>query len=122
MQPMYYRHDVPEAYNVPNEYWFGTEMIVCPITKPVGRETLLAEFAAWLPEGEFFDLFTGQLYKGGRRLKLYRDLKSIPVLVKAGGILPLAGGNVSDCSENPKELKLQVFNGADGAFDLYEDA
>ena len=122
MQPMYYRHDVPEAYNVPNEYWFGTEMIVCPITKPVSRETLLAEFAAWLPEGEFFDLFTGQLYKGGRRLKLYRDLKSIPVLVKVGGILPLAGDHASDCSENPKELKLQVFNGADGAFDLYEDA
>ena len=122
MQPMYYRHDVPEAYQAPNEYWFGTEMIVCPITKPADRETLLAPFDAWLPEGEFFDLFTGQLYRGGRKLKLYRDLRSIPVLVRAGGIIPLAGDPASSHLENPEKIELLVFNGADGAFDLYEDA
>lgn len=122
MQPMYYRHDVCEAYQVPNEYWFGTQMIACPITKPVNCETLLAEFDAWLPEGKFFDLFTGQLYQGGRRLKLYRDLTSIPVLVPAGAIIPMAGDYTSSHQDNPKELEILVFNGADGTFDMYEDA
>ena len=121
MQPMYYRHDVPEAYEAPNEYWFGTQMIACPITKPASRETLLAEFDAWLPEGEFFDLFTGWLYKGGRRLKLYRNLTSIPVLVPAGGIIPMAGDRAGWGADNPEELEVRVYNGADGAFDLYED-
>lgn len=122
MQPMYYRDDAEEAYSVPNEYWFGTQMIACPITRPASQETLLAEFDAWLPEGEFFDLFTGQLYKGGRRLKLYRDLTSIPVLVPAGGIIPMAGDYADSHLGNPEELELLVFNGADGAFDLFEDA
>ena len=122
VQPMYYRHDVPEAYDVPNEYWFGTQMIACPITRPADHETLLAEFDAWLPEGTFIDFFTGQLYKGGRRLKLYRDLSSIPVLVPAGGVIPMAGDHASSHSGNPEVLELRVYNGADGAFDLYEDS
>ena len=103
LQPMYYRHDTEEAYHVPNQYYFGTQMIVCPITKPVSRRTLVAEFDAWLPEGEYFDFFTGQYYRGGRRMKLYRGLENIPVLVPAGGVIPMAK------------------DGADGSFDLYED-
>ncbi len=121
VQPMYYRHDVPQAYEVPNQYYFGTEMMVCPITTPVDRESLLAMFNAWLPEGEYIDFFTGQVYKGGRNLKLYRSQESIPVLVRAGGILPMAKDFTTSHLENPKELEIQVFNGAEGTFDLYED-
>ena len=121
MQPMYYRHDVKEAYDVPNQYYFGTQMIVCPITKPADRKTLLAEFDAWLPDGDWFDFFTGRHYRGGRRIKLYRTLDSIPVFVRAGGIVPTAD-DYQDCHlHNPEKLKIFVFNGADGRFDLYED-
>ena len=121
VQPMYYTHDVREAYQVPNQFWFGSEMIVCPITKPVDKKSLLGEFHAWLPEGEYIDFFTGQYYKGGRTLKLYRDLETIPVLVKAGGIVPMAKDYRDSHLRNPGELELQVFQGADGSFDLYED-
>ena len=120
VQPMYYRHEDQEAYKVPNEYYFGTEMIVCPITKPAHKDTLLAEFDAWLPEGEYIDFFTGTHYKGGRKMKLYRNLETLPVLVRAGGIVPMAG----DCRshlENPETLEVQIFNGADGKFTMYED-
>lgn len=121
MQPMYYRHDEKDAYEVPNQYYFGTQMIVCPITKPRDRKTLLAEFDAWLPEGDWFDFFTGRHYRGGRRIKLYRNLESIPVFVRAGGIVPTAD-DYQDCHlHNPEKLKIFVFNGADGCFDLYED-
>ena len=122
VQPMYYQHDTPEAYEVPNQYYFGSEMIVCPITKPADRRTLLAEFDAWLPEGDYFDFFTGQHYKGGRRIKLYRNLTSMPVMVPAGGIIPLAKDYKECHMKNPEELEVYVYNGADGSFDLYEDA
>lgn len=121
VQPMYYHHDVADAYEVPNQYYFGTEMIVCPITKPVDSKTLLAEFNAWLPEGDWFDFFTGQHYKGGRKIKVYRNLDSIPVFVKAGGMVPLAEDYSDSHLHNPKTLELLVMNGADGGFDLYED-
>uniref|UniRef100_UPI004056DFE5 TIM-barrel domain-containing protein n=1 Tax=Acetatifactor sp. TaxID=1872090 RepID=UPI004056DFE5 len=120
IQPMYYRHDVNEAYEVPNEYYFG-DMIVCPITKPADKETLLGEVEAWIPEGTYFDFFTGQVYRGGQKQMLYRNMDSIPVLVPAGGIIPMAADYASSCTENPKTLDVVVFNGADGKFELYED-
>ena len=121
VQPMYYKHDTWEAYRVPNQFWFGSEMIVCPITKPSDPKTLLGEFCAWLPEGEYIDFFTGQHYRGGRSMKLYRNLETIPVLVKAGGIIPMAKDCVDSHLHNPEELEVHVFQGADGSFDLYED-
>jgi len=120
VQPMYYKHDVREAYQVPNEYYFG-DMIVCPITQPADQETGLAEVDAWIPEGTYIDFFTGQVYRGKGRKLLYRNLETIPVLVPVGTIIPLAVDYEHSCVENPSELDILVFNGADGSFDLYED-
>lgn len=122
VQPMYYHHDTQEAYEVPNQYYFGTEMIVCPITKPMDRRTLLSEFDAWLPEGAYFDFFTGQYYEGGRRIKLYRKLENMPVFVRAGGIIPMAKDYKECHLQNPNELEVHVFHGADGSFAMYEDS
>ncbi len=122
VQPMYYHHDTEEAYQVPNQYYFGTEMIVCPITRPMDKRMMLAEFDAWIPEGNYIDFFTGQVYTGGRRMVLYRNLDSIPVLVPAGGIIPMAKDYLDCHMQNPKELEVHIFNGADGAFALYEDS
>lgn len=122
VQPMYYHHEENEAYEVPNQYYYGTEMMVCPITVPGDKDTLLAEVDAWLPEGDWFDFFTGRYYRGGKKMKVFRSLDTIPVFVKAGGILPLA----KDCSrshlENPGELEVHIWNGREGSFDLYEDS
>lgn len=121
VQSMYYHHDTHEAYTVPNQYYFGTEMIVCPITKPIDSKALLARVDVWLPEGVYYDFFTGRRYNGNCRISMYRDLESIPVLVRAGGIIPMAKDYMSCHLHNPKELEVYVYNGADGAFDLYED-
>ena len=53
---------------------------------------------------------------------MYRTMESIPVLVKAGGIIPLAGEDYMDCHlHNPKELDVYIFAGEPGEFKLYED-
>ncbi len=122
VRPMYYESDCPEAYAVPNEYRFGTEMIVCPITAPADRETGMGRFDGWLPAGEYYDFFTGRRYTGGRRLQLYRALDTIPVLVPAGAVIPLDGDGESNGAENPELIELRVWPGADGRFDLYEDS
>ena len=121
LRPMYYHHDVQEAYSVPNEYYFGTEMIACPITSPADAKTGLAEFHAWLPEGMYFDFFTKNVYQGGKRITLHRPLDHIPVLVPAGSIIPLAGDHMTSHISNPEVLEIQVYHGADGAFTLVED-
>jgi len=121
VQPMYYHHEDREAYEVPNQFYFGTELLVCPITEPTNRDTRMASFDAWLPEGDWFDIFTGTHYRGGRRIRLSRTLARIPVLAKAGGILPMAEDFLTSHLGNPEAMEVSVFNGAAGAFDLYED-
>ena len=114
IQPMYYawpREDA--AYQVPNEYLFGNQLIAVPITSPMSPELRLASADAWLPDGLYHDLFTGTIYHGGGRRRLYRPL------AKAGGIVPLMAPEEKGAI--PEALEILVFMGADGAFDLYED-
>ncbi|HPZ00584.1 MAG TPA: glycoside hydrolase family 31 protein, partial [Clostridiales bacterium] len=90
IRPMYYAHpEEEEAYQVPNEYYFGSELICAPITCPTDDKTKVAGTDVWLPEGTWTDLFTNDTYRGGKKVKMFRGLSSVPVLAKAGAILPL---------------------------------
>ena len=122
VRPMYHLYPRDEAaYGVPNQFAFGTEIIVAPITKPHDPVTLMGSVTAWLPEGTWTDLYTGVTYEGGGELTLHRDGSSIPVLLRAGAIVPLAGEADLDASKNPDHLEVVVAPGADGAFTLVED-
>jgi alpha-glucosidase (family GH31 glycosyl hydrolase) len=123
VQPMYYDH--PEegaAYDVPNQFMFGSELLVAPITSPADRDTGLGRVKAWLPAGTWTDVFTGQTYTGGRALYLHRDLTSIPVLARAGAIVPHAAEDeLLDGTGVPSVVVLKVYPGADGELTLAED-
>ncbi len=121
--PMYYKYpDAEEAYSVPNQYYFGTELIVAPITDQSSSETKCGNVKAWLPEGKWYDIFTGVRYDGNRKLYLNRSLENIPVLAKAGAILPMQNEEeVSSSTSNPEKLDIHVFCGGNGVFRLYED-
>lgn len=124
VEPMYYSYPRESmAYLVPNQYLFGSELIVAPITQPLDPAAKLACVTVWLPEGAYFDFFSGLRLKGGRSLPLWRPLSQIPVLAKAGAIVPMAGETESlqNGVALPKTLEIRVYGGADGAFNLYED-
>ena len=119
--PMYY--DYPEeeaAYHVPNEYAFGSELIVAPVTTPRITGLNAAKTKVWLPDGIFYDVFTGRKYRGNRSVMMYRGINSIPVLARAGAVIPTAC-DIHDVENNPEELCIHVYAGADGSFTLYED-
>ena len=104
-----------------NQYFFGSELMVCPITSPMDAHTQTGAVKAWLPKGDWFDFFTGRHYHGGRIVKLYRPLELYPVLAKVGGIVPLADDGCVNGAPLPKKLRVRAFAGADGTFRLYED-
>jgi len=54
-------------------------------------------------------------------LELHRRTDSIPALLRAGGILPLAAEDDLDATRNPERLELLVAPGADGELTLIED-
>lgn len=122
VRPMY--HLFPqreEAYTVPNQYAFGTELIVAPVVEPRDPITLLGSAPAWLPPGSWTDIFTGVSYRGDRFVTLHRSLQTIPVLIREGGIVPLDASAGLDATANPATLEVLVAPGASGAFTLVDD-
>jgi hypothetical protein len=123
VQPMYYDHPWEQAaYQVRNQYMFGSELMVAPITTPDDAAVRMGRVKAWIPDGTWVDFFTGLVYRGGRTAYLHRDLDSIPVLARAGAIVPLVPESaVTNETANPAALELRIFAGADGSFTLWED-
>ena len=70
-------------------------------------------------------MYKRQTYDGmkGRTYDMYRDSYSIPVLLKAGAIVPMnahiAGKNTLTGAQN---MEIVIAPGADNSFTLYEDA
>lgn len=124
IRPMYYSWpQCGAAYEVPNQYEFGPELIVCPITKPSDAETLSGYTTAWLPEGMYYDFFTGIRYSGNRKTNVYRTQEYIPVFAPAGAIIPLtqASEAVNNGTALPQQLEIKIFCGKSGVYELYED-
>lgn len=89
-RPMYHDHpQSEEAYLVPQQYFFGPDLIVAPFTRPIESETGLARQVVWLPEGTWFDFFSGASYDGGRFHSIYGTVADIPVFARAGSTIPL---------------------------------
>lgn len=121
IEPLYYEWKQPQAYAYKNEYRFGSELLVAPVTQKSYPDGF-ARVKAWLPEGEWTDIFTGERYEipeGGKELTMLRTLDSLPVLAKAGGILPLSADK-GNSAKNPEALEIWAYCG-NNAYTLYED-
>ncbi len=120
-EPMYYAYPGEKrAYECKNEFFFGTELIVAPITEHTSADNNMASVNVWIPEGRYTDIFTGRIYSGNHFVKMYRDIETIPVLAKAGAIIPMSvNDRDNDCS-NPEKLELWIYRG-NNEFTLYED-
>ncbi|UCD41207.1 MAG: DUF5110 domain-containing protein, partial [Chloroflexota bacterium] len=120
--PLYYSNpEHKDTYTTAagHTYWFGSELLAAPFTRPNHAETGLSRQNIWLPEGDWFDFFNGEKLSGPGWRTVYGMLDDIPVYAKAGGIIPLNTQVMWD--ENPSELELLIFPGADNIFELYED-
>lgn len=76
----------------------------------------------YLPAGtDWVDFWTAERFKGGKSIKKTVNLKTIPLYVKAGGIIPI-GPDVQYATEKKWDnLEIRVYPGANGSFTLYED-
>lgn len=120
--PMYYLHPKdPDAYQCPSQYYFGSELVAAPFTKPMDKESLHSRQVVWLPEGTWYNFFTGERYAGGGWYGIHGLKNEIPVFAKEGSIIPLDCDKVSNGSKLPDQLELIVFAGKSSSFTLYED-
>lgn len=121
VRPLY--HDASRdhgAYAHPNQYLLGEHLLVVPITTPRESTSHLATVRAWLPAGEWVDIFSGLRYRGSRDVALTRTLELYPVLARAGAVVPMDADPMSQAADAPTSLELLVIPGT-GTSTLAED-
>ena len=139
------------GWNRGDEFLFGDQLLVAPVLEAqytpekvskadentgwdrkenaaAGESATTIDFTAerqadvYLPAGsEWIDFWTGERLKGGKSITKATTLKTIPLYVKAGAIIPV-GPDVQYATEKPWDnLEIRVYPGANGKFTLYED-
>ncbi len=76
----------------------------------------------YLPQSsDWIDFWRGDLFKGGQTIQVPAPIDEMPLLVKAGSIIPM-GPFLQYSDEKPADpIELRVYTGADAEFILYED-
>lgn len=122
IEPLYYKF--PEMYDDPlykNEYYFGSQLFICPIIKQ--KEYIMNRVIQkfYLPDGVWYDFVTGKKFPGGRNYVSFFKDEDYPVFARNGAIIPFGNNeNINDTSV-PKNLEIQIFPGRSNTYVLYED-
>ena len=106
------------TWNLGDEFMFGPDLLVNPVLKPnaVKRSVYLPKAPVW------YDFWTGKPSAGARELDADAPLDRIPLFVPAGAVLPLGPEIEFAGQERGEPIELRIYRGADGDFNLYEDA
>ncbi|BFM10082.1 glycoside hydrolase family 31 protein [Simiduia litorea] len=85
-------------------YLWGDAFLVTPITSPG-----LTDVRVNLPKGVWFDFFTGARHLGGKTISQATQRDSLPVLVRAGSIVPMVAAVQSTQDYSSHELDLHLY-------------
>ena len=123
VRPLYYGEaDKAISYQYKNEYYFGSELLVLPMTSPISPTLYRAVEEIYFPEGQWFDIWTNLRYQGGASLRLYRRLERMPVFAKAGAIIPLDATPMATGFEAlPQVITWKIYPGASNSYVLVEE-
>ncbi len=111
--------DYPEdsrAAVIDDQYLFGESMMVCPLTLEDGTSRIV-----WLPEGTWYNFFSGESFVGGKEYQISAKLEEIPVFVKEGALVPFAEPVEYVSPETIFRITVKSFGKGRQCFTLYED-
>lgn len=119
IKPFYY--DYPKIYDEPlykNQYFFGRNFFVAPITKKKNIVMNRVMQKVFVPDGVWFDFLQGKKFVGGKNYtNFYRD-EDYPVFTKAGSIIPM---QIEPKEDIMTKLELWIYPLDNGTYELYED-
>ena len=106
------------------QYMYGPSMLVAPIYQNTAMDADGNDIRnnIYLPEGDWYDWFTGEKYEGGRIINNFdTPLWKIPVFVKAGAIIPMTTPN-NNVKEMDKALRMyDIYPQGTTSFTEYDD-
>ena len=117
MRPLVLNYpDDPRVWSLGHEFLWGDDLLVAPVT----RQGATA-WPVYLPAGGWYDFWTGTRYEGPAGITLDAPLDRLPLLVRAGAIVPM-GPVVQHTGERAlDEVTLLIYPEGASRFELYED-
>jgi alpha-glucosidase (family GH31 glycosyl hydrolase) len=110
--------DDEKALQIADQYMWGDHIMVAPVLEPAAKRRNI-----YLPPGVWWDFWSHQRTTSDRGIEIARevDLSTLPLLIRAGAIVPMSPIRqyVAEPTDNP--VTLRVYPGADGQFSWYED-
>ena len=98
-----------------HQYLFGPFILVAPVES---NKELIKVF---LPQGQWYYLFTGKRYEGNQEVAIECPLHKLPVFLKSSAIIPMQDA-VESTKAKTETLYVHVYQGNTGSsFDLYSD-
>ncbi|MBN8249038.1 MAG: glycoside hydrolase family 31 protein, partial [Verrucomicrobia bacterium] len=117
MRPLLWHHqNDPVAVSCGDQFLLGRDLLVAPVL----RQGAVAR-SVYLPNDVWFNFWTGERLAGGRHVVADAPLDTLPLFVRAGGIVPL-GPRQHYVGERPTDtVLLHCWPGAAGELAWYED-
>jgi alpha-glucosidase (family GH31 glycosyl hydrolase) len=104
------------VYAVTDQYMLGDHLMVCPVvTKGAQTRTV------YLPEGSWYDYWTGKQYSGKQYIHVVTPLDTLPLFVKAGAAIPMQPVMAYTGEHTADPVTWDIFPGNDTGGLLYED-
>jgi alpha-D-xyloside xylohydrolase len=107
-----------EAINkeIKDQYMAGENLLVAPMFTGQKTRTVV------LPEGKWFDFYTGEFAGESEIITVEPGLEKIPVFVKDGGIIPLMNPRLRSPKAGEKvDIEIRHYGTKDGKYELYDD-
>lgn len=89
-----YQND-SNTFNLDDQFIIGNDLLVAPILQPNQTSRLV-----YLPEGLWYDFWTGRKYSGGTMIRVDAELEVVPMFVRGGSVIP-EGPEMNYVGEKP---------------------
>lgn len=103
----------PTVYNLCDQFLVGRDLLVAPIYRPQTEYR-----SVYLPDGFWYDYWTGERLEGKRHILAHAPLDKIPLYIREGAIIPTRGDG------KDTTLHIEVYAGPkpkDEKYSFYSD-
>lgn len=116
LRPLLYHYPTDsQTYQISDQVLLGESLMAAPVCRP-GIEYR----AVYLPEGIWYDWWSGEQYQGPVYILAHAPLERMPLYAKAGAIIPMVPA-MQYVNEMPlDQLRIKIWMGT-GEWTLYED-
>jgi alpha-glucosidase (family GH31 glycosyl hydrolase) len=129
-RPLYIDYPNEEkAYHEAQEYLYGDDVLVAPITSPGVGPRRVAHQTVWFPPAKnvqqrWFNYFTGEEFGAGTDHLVSGEIDEFPIYFKGGVPIPMRKYSPRMATAPLDTLVIRAYPGVDGqtnSFSLYED-